>query len=231
MCRMFGVVAVEPIAPRELLRDSPRSLRALSREHPDGWGVAIHNANDWVVHRSTSCAADCARYGELAEGVATKLLVAHIRQKTVGETALANTHPFRRGAFVFAHNGTIKEVALLVAMSSPARLEQIEGDTDSERLFAFVMTHIDAAGDVDRGVVTAVRALHALGEVGSATFLLSCGARLYAHRLGRSLYVSIRNGAVVIASEQLTTEDWHELPERSLVVVDHAGAPPRNLAA
>jgi glutamine amidotransferase len=231
MCRMFGVVAAEPIAPRELLRDSPRSLRALSREHPDGWGVAIHTANEWVVHRSTSCAMDCARYGELAEGVATKLLVAHIRQKTVGATALANTHPFRRGAFVFAHNGTIKDVAMIVAMSSPERLAQIEGDTDSERLFAFVMTYVDAASDVDRGVAAAVRALHALGEVGSATFLLSCGARLYAHRLGRTLFVSVRNGAVVIASEQLTTESWHELPERSLVVVDHAGAPPRTLAA
>ena len=228
---MFGVVAAQPIAPRELLRDAPRSLRALSREHPDGWGVAVHTANEWVVHRSTSCAADCARYGELAEGVAAKLVVAHIRQKTVGATALANTHPFRRGPFVFAHNGTIKDVTLLVARSSPARLAQIEGETDSERLFAFVMTYVDAAGDVERGVAAAVRALHALGEIGSASFLLSCGARLYAHRLGRSLFVLARVGAIVIASEQLTADPWLELPERALVVVDSTADEPRSLAA
>ncbi|CAN5889858.1 class II glutamine amidotransferase [soil metagenome] len=228
---MFGVVALEPIATRELLRDAPRSLRALSREHPDGWGVAIHDAHDWVVHRSTSCAADCARYGELAEGIATRLLVAHIRQKTVGATALANTHPFRRGAFVFAHNGTIKDVAALVARSSPERLAQIEGDTDSERLFAFVMTHVDDACDVERGVARAVQELHAFGDIGSASFLLSCGERLYAHRLGRSLFVLIRSGAVVIASEQLTGEAWQELPERTVVVVDHAAPQPRPLAA
>lgn len=228
---MFGVVAVEPIATRELLRDAPRSLRALSREHPDGWGVAIHSANEWIVHRSTACAADCARYGELAEGVAARLLVAHVRQKTVGATSLANTHPFRRGAFVFAHNGTIKDVPSLAARCSPARLAQIEGDTDSERLFAFIMTRIDDAGDVERGVSAAVHDLHALGEIGSASFLLSCGARLYAHRLGRSLFVLVRASAVVIASEQLTAEPWQELPEGALVVVDDAQAQPRHLAA
>ena len=222
---------MQPIASRELLRDAPRSLRALSREHPDGWGVAIQTANEWIVHRSTSCAADCARYGELAEGVATRLLVAHVRQKTVGATTLANTHPFRRGSFVFAHNGTIKELASLIARCSPARLAQVEGETDSERLFAYVMTHVDEAGDVARGVSSAVRALHALGEIGSASFLLSCGTRLYAHRLGRSLFVLFRAGAVVIASEQLTSEPWQELPERALVVVDGESSSPHALAA
>src|SRR4051812_24255549 len=105
MCRMLGVVAAEPIAPRELLHDAPRSLRALSREHPDGWGLALRTATDWIVHRSTSCAADCAKFGELTDGVTARLVIAHIRQKTVGPAALANTHPFRRGTFVFAHNG------------------------------------------------------------------------------------------------------------------------------
>lgn len=222
---MFGVVAAEPIAPRELLRDAPRSLRALSREHPDGWGIAIHSG-EWIIHRGTACAAECARFGELTEGVTARLVIAHIRQKTVGPTSLANTHPFRRGGFVFAHNGTIKDVAALVERSSPERLAQIEGDTDSERLFAFVMTHVDAAGDVARGVSVAVRTLHALGDIGAASFLLSCGARLYAHRLGRSLFVLYRAGAVMLASEQLTGEPWQELPDRALMVVDAAHAEP-----
>ena len=216
MCRMFGVVSAEPVSPRELLRDAPRSLRALSREHPDGWGVALRTADDWMIHRGTTCAADCVRFNELA-GEA-RLVLAHVRQKTVGPTAIANTHPFRRGPFVFAHNGTIKDVAALVARSSPERLAQIEGDTDSERLFAFVMTHVDEAGTCERGVRAACAALHALGEVGSASFLLSCGARLYAHRLGRTLYVLRRGTATMIASEQLTAEPWEELPEKTLLV-------------
>ena len=235
MCRMFGMVASRPEASRLLLRDAPRSLQALSREHQDGWGIAIRNGDDWAVHRSTACAAECARYAELVAGLAieTRLLVAHIRRKTVGEKSIANTHPFRRGHFVFAHNGTVNDVPALVARSSAARLAEIEGDTDSERLFAFVLTHIDAVGDSERGVVAAVRELHAMGDVGSASFLLSCGARLYAHRLGRSLFTLVRHAsadgaaerrapAVLVASECPTAEAWVEIPERGLVVLDIA---------
>jgi len=123
---------------------------------------------------------------------------------------------------VFAHNGTVHDLAALVARSAPEHLAQVEGDTDSERLFAFVLTHIDEAGEVERGVVAAVRALHALGEIGSASFLLSCGSRLYAHRLGRSLFTLGRGAAVLVASERLTDEPWHEVPERGLVVLDAA---------
>lgn len=233
MCRMFGLVAARPVPARELLRDAPRSLRTLSNEHPDGWGVALRTPDDWIVHRSTECAARCARYDELVDQVATRLLVAHVRQKTVGDAKLANTHPFRRGAFVFAHNGTVRAVGELVARSSPARLAEIEGDTDSERLLAFILSRVDAAGDVERGVVAAVaelHAVHAVTDVGSATFLLSCGERLYAHRFGRSLFTVVRHGAqearrtaaAIVASERLTDEAWLELPERALVAIDVA---------
>ncbi len=233
MCRMFALVAARPVTARELLRDAPRSLWALSREHKDGWGVALRTAADWMVHRSTACAALCERYGELADAVTTQLLIAHVRQKTVGETSLLNTHPFRRGSYVFAHNGTVKDVAALASRTSPERLAELEGETDSERLFAFVMTHIDAAGDTETGVVAAVRELHAATDLGSATFLLSCGARTYAHRLGRSLFALTRHGAeevrrtasIVIASERLTAEAWVELDERSLVVIEDADSP------
>lgn len=230
MCRMFGLTAARPIQARELLRDAPRSLRTLSTEHPDGWGVALRTQDDWMLHRSTECAARCAKYDELVDQVATRLLVAHVRQKTVGEAKLANTHPFRRGGFVFAHNGTVKAVAALVARTSAARLAEIEGDTDSERLFAFLLTRVDEAGDVARGLVTGVAELHALAELGSATFLFSCGERLYAHRLGRSLFTLVRHtaheerrtAAAIVASERLTDEAWLEVPERTLVAIDVA---------
>ncbi|MCX5744792.1 MAG: class II glutamine amidotransferase [Proteobacteria bacterium] len=234
---MFGFVSMESVVPRALLRDAPRSLQTLSHAHPDGWGIALRAADDWVVHRGTACAARCERYAELVDAAESRLLVAHIRQKTRGETKLANTHPFRRGAFVFAHNGTVTDTAPLVAHSSPARLAEIEGETDSERLFAFVLTHLDRAGDVEAGVIAAVRELHGIAGLGSASFLLSCGARIYAHRLGRSLFTIVRHAAavpaagaqrrtaaVVVASEQLTDELWTELPERALVVIDPAGA-------
>jgi predicted glutamine amidotransferase len=81
-------------------------------------------------------------------------------------------------------------------------------------------------------VTVAVRELHALEHAGAATFLLSCGARLYAHRMGRALFAASRSGLAVVASEPLTTDDaWHELAERELVVVDRTTLAPRAVAA
>lgn len=235
MCRMFGLLAARPVSARRLLRDAPRSLWTLAGEHRDGWGVAIGEPGGWVVHRDTACAQVSARFDTVVETTCARVVVAHIRQKTVGATALANTHPFRRGPLVFAHNGTVTTPALLATQTSAARQAEIVGDTDSERLFAFIVTHIDRAGDVERGVVAAVRGLHAAGELGSLSFLLSCGQRIYAHRLGRALHLLVRHDGreprrtptVVVASEPLTDEAWRELPERSLLVLEDAGAEPR----
>lgn len=213
------MVAAQPVAPCELLRDAPRSLQALSEVHKDGWGVALRADSDWIIHRSTACAARCAQWGGLVDRVQTQLLIAHIRQRTVGEVTLKNTHPFRRGNFVLAHNGTIK-VAL---PCSEARGAEIEGTTDSEKLFAFVLTYIDELG-VERGLLAATSALHSLGDVGSASFLFSDGARLFAHRLGRTLYTLARPHATIVASEQLTDEVWSEVPEKAIVEITATNA-------
>lgn len=216
---MFGLLAARPVAMHELLHDAPRSLRTLSREHADGWGIAFSRADDWSIQRSTSCAARCAGFDALRD-VTSQLVIAHVRRKTVGELALANTHPFRRGQFVFAHNGTIHAFAALVAQTAPAHLAMLEGDTDSERLFAFVLTKIDEQGDVARGVTEAIRVLRTIDQLGEANFLLSCGTRLYAYRHGRTLYTLQRAEAQLVASEPLTDEPWQEVPERELVVLE-----------
>lgn len=215
---MLGMTAARATSVRDLLSDGARCLRALSREHADGWGLALRRGDDWMIHRSTACAARCPSFA--SGDLDTTIAIAHVRKKTVGELSLSNTHPFRRGRFVFAHNGTV-ETAALVARSAPEHLAQIEGTTDSEKLFAFVLTQIDAAGDAERGIRAAVRELHALGAVGTASFLISDGVRLFAHRLGRALYVAHRDGVAVIASEPLDeTGRWDEVAEREVIVVE-----------
>lgn len=231
---MLGLVSARPVSPRVLLQEAPRSLAELSREHRDGWGVARWNGS-WQVEKSTQCAAVCHRYAQVVDHAPASLLIAHVRKKTVGETSLANTHPFRRHVagceLVFAHNGTLRDVGMVMNAVSTERAAEIAGDTDSERLFAYIATAIDEAGDIDEGVRNAVVRLHQLhreGSIGSINFLLSCGARLYAHRLGRSLHVLERCGnhdaqrtaAVVFASERLTDEAWQEIAEGTLIRVE-----------
>src|SRR5436190_6060311 len=113
MCRLVGIVASETTEFGLCLNSAERSLASLSREHPDGWGIAIHDASAWHVHKGIERAHDDARFHEIAARSRGHVLVAHIRQKTVGPTRLENTHPFTRDGWVFAHNGTITALETL----------------------------------------------------------------------------------------------------------------------
>lgn len=230
MCRMIGVVAERPVSLRALLDEAPRNLASLSTEHPDGWGVARMDDQGWRVDRGLDCAARSTRWREVASSVEARLAIAHVRRRTVGPIGEHNTHPFCRGRFVFAHNGTIRDVAALEAATRREHRAAVRGDTDSERLFAFLTSHMEAAGDTQAGLAVAVRALRRLPAGASATFLLSDGARLFAYRQGRSLYAlardrGTRSASVAIASEPLTDEHWLEVPEGTLVVAEAAARP------
>ena len=212
MCRLLGIVASELTEFGLGLTEAPRCLATLSREHRDGWGIAIHHAREdetpaqrWMLHKGTAPAADDARFRDLAAQSRGHLLVAHIRQKTVGPTRLENTHPFVNDGWVFAHNGTIQHQDGLRAACSGRRLREITGDTDSELFFAYVLTKMDEHGlvhvdDVDDKARSTKRAelthmLHELTaelraqKIGAFNFLLSNGDTTFAHRFGRSLFV------------------------------------------
>jgi len=203
MCRLLGIAANEPTEFKIVLREAPRSLAALSREHRDGWGIAVFDAcaGTWRVDRGVACAGEDERFHRLAIGTRGELLVSHIRQKTIGDTSLVNTHPFERGRWIFAHNGTVKDVQWLRANASAERLGEIEGETDSELLFAWMLTRLDEAGvatspagdDTDRALGAIARAGRERPSFGAFNFLLSDGATTYAHRFGRSMFLLERH--------------------------------------
>jgi len=230
MCRLLGLVATNAVSFADCLATAPRSLSTLSREHPDGWGVALHSGSDqgWRVFRSTERAHACAEFGQVARSEGARVVIAHVRQKTVGPTAIENTHPFVRGRWVFAHNGTIRLLGELERRASSARLGEVRGDTDSERLFAFFLTRIDEAGldartDHDalaRVLAEATRELRGIAELGAYNYLLSDGSALFAHRFGRTLHLLRRQGATLVASEALTDEPWEAVAEGTFLRVD-----------
>ena len=265
MCRLLGIASNEPTDFRIVLREAPRSLAALSREHRDGWGIAVYDDEaGWRLEKGVACAGEDERFHRLAVGSRGEVLVSHVRQKTVGETSLANTHPFERGRWVFAHNGTVKDVAWLRTRASPERAAEVRGETDSELLFAWLMTCLDGVGaahspagpETDRAIGAAMRAAHGHAGLGAYNFLLSDGACIYAHRLGRTMHLlergphdevrstrrsrdgtlvdtpwSLRRSAVFVASEKITDEPWQQVDDGMLLRIDRAPMPRWRLVA
>src|SRR5580692_11413798 len=86
MCRLIGIAANEATEFRIVLREAPRSLAFLSREHRDGWGIAVFDSESgtWQLDKGIACAGEDERFHRLAVGTRGHLLVAHIRQKTIG---------------------------------------------------------------------------------------------------------------------------------------------------
>ncbi|MGZ3421713.1 MAG: class II glutamine amidotransferase [Polyangiales bacterium] len=249
MCRLLGVVSSETTEFRFSLRDAPRSLAKLSAEHPHGWGLAVHCQNlGWTLEKHPEQAGADQRFDEVAHTVRGEVLLAHVRKRTVGPIGVANTHPFRRGDWVFAHNGTISDDHWLDSGVTPARKAEIEGQTDSERYFAKVLSRLDAETHVDAALLSLTSEIGP--HLGAANFLLSNGRSLWAFRMGRTLHVlerlrgdpvrrervsyetdarletpwSPRRHAFLVASEAMTDEPWREVPEHSLLRID-SGSP------
>lgn len=237
MCRMLGVVSASTQSFAFLLSGAPRSLAKLSKAHSDGWGIALgHRGVGWTTHRSLLRAVDDHEFHEFASQIHGDMMVAHVRQKTRGRVAAHNTHPFESGPWVFAHNGTVKDLEYLAARTSPERRARIQGETDSERLFAYLMTRIDevhGSADcprdrMDQALRKATRELEVVPHFGEASFLLSDGNTLYAHQLRAPLYLlqrptlserieDLRDPSIAVASEPTTDDVWAPLHDGDLM--------------
>jgi predicted glutamine amidotransferase len=157
---MLGIVASEATSFRFCLYQAPRSLSCLSREHPDGWGIAVYESGreHWMLHKHPACAGSDDRFADVAVTATGHSMVAHIRKRTVGPIGMDNTHPFHRGRWVFAHNGTIDELDALRSRTSPARRAEVVGTTDSELFFAYLLSRLDDEGGAEEAGADAVEA-------------------------------------------------------------------------
>jgi glutamine amidotransferase len=227
MCRLLGIVSRSPRAFRRCLQDAPRSLGVLGREHGDGWGIAVHDQRSgWQIVREAESAAANPTFEAEAARASGSLLLAHVRKRTIGRVALENTHPFRRGEWVFAHNGTIERLEELRARLGTE--VSLLGETDSEVLFAFLVAKLRQRQSwlaTDKVLARAVQDLAMTPSIGSSTFLLSNGAVLYAYRQGRPLFLLERGSPdriddVLIASEPVTAdESWTPITDRTLIAI------------
>ena len=161
MCRLFGMhVGRSPLPATFWLLQAPASLVLQSHRNPDGAGIGCFQSDGepFLEKEPLPAWADPA-FARAARDLTGTTFVAHVRYATTGGLTTPNTHPFLQQGRLFAHNGVVAGLDLLDArLSELGTRNLVDGETDSERVFALITAEIDAhAGDVGAGLVAAVR--------------------------------------------------------------------------
>jgi predicted glutamine amidotransferase len=117
--------------------------------HLDGWGWAWWTRDNKPCHRKAPEDARnmaCTQAIDELQRARPAVVLGHLRKASPGiERSMGNTHPFFRQGWAFAHNGTLFEPGRL-----KLRHADLEGDSDSERLFLFLLERIEVVPLVQR---------------------------------------------------------------------------------
>jgi glutamine amidotransferase len=215
MCRVLAYLG-EPISLRHVLYEtdsslvrqsySPRMMSTFLNLAGFGmvaWDPRSARAEDPFTYRVTTLPAFDRNLRSLSAKLAPTCLVAHVRGVSHSEhemVAETNLHPFHfHGARVaLAHNGHLREFARmrydLLRHIRPELTERIEGTTDSEWIYALVLSQLEdpyglpealelaeAAASALR-IIREVRGRHGIDTSSPVNLCLTTGRTLVATR-------------------------------------------------
>ena len=248
MCRMLGYLG-RARALSTLLDDPPHSLLVQSYKakelegavvNADGWGAAWYAAEDPepIVYRSTLPIWGDVNRTHIGRAARSTSLLAAVRSATDPlSISAANTQPFAHGSMTFLHNGYIRDFpsTLLRPMRealSPETYARVEGNTDSEHVFAALVDAV--SGSLDDAIRTTTERILSLARAADTRALLTLivsdgevmvGARTAVNGNPPSLYLREDDDGVTLASEPLDeSRSWRAVPPKTLVVAAR-GAP------
>lgn len=240
MCRWLAYtgspVLIEDLLYRptnSLIVQSLHSRLGAEATNGDGFGLGWYDEHSPTpgVFRSIEPAWSDRNLQELSAHVRSGLVLAHIRATSGSAVQQTNCHPFRRGRWLWMHNGLLagftsykRDMALAV---DPDLFPLIEGSTDSELLFYLALTfglEDDPPTAVARavGFVEEVAGRHGVAFPVQMTVATTDGTRLWAFRYStegrsRSLF---RNADVAVLREQYPENPLlHGLADSTRIVV------------
>jgi predicted glutamine amidotransferase len=244
MCRLFAQRASPEHDLHEPLCVAHNALRMQSHQHPHGWGIGWYDASGVQVRRGVMPAHADDAFVDAARAARSEIVVAHVRDASVGRVAEENTHPFVHGRWLFAHNGTVARYrrvervrVALEAQIDPDLHRLLRGTTDSERCFLLFLTRLGARlassarpglEDVRAAFAEVVAVVRKIADTrsrppSSLNLLVSNGELLAVCRLGRPLHVApsvSEDGVFAVASEPIGRGAWRTVPEGGFVGVD-----------
>ncbi|TDW30246.1 class II glutamine amidotransferase [Cryobacterium psychrophilum] len=256
MCRLLAYASPAPRTTRDVLGGNQSAVfQDMTELHKDGWGsawIVSDSAADRVVKKERSALTgegDHRLTQALSDRLSRAQLV-HLRMATDGMTCQpANTHPFVRDGFAFAHNGSLSPASAMDGHIASDLLASLEGDTDSERYLAVIRTKIaeghapfDAVcqsvlelrpifPDLSMNAIilttTELIAVHASANANTPHDMFDASGltELSLPQDHRTAYYLMRqrrydDGTVVFASSGLDIVGWESLPAESVTRVD-----------
>jgi len=143
-----------------LIRQSIAATRSIVPTNGDGFGVGWYGERSVPgIFRDTLPAWNDANLRSLAEQISSRLFFAHVRASTGTSTSRENCHPFRRGKYLFMHNGAIggfRRIRRAIERLIPDDIYNDRiGTTDSEAFFLLACANgleSDVAGALKRTV-------------------------------------------------------------------------------
>jgi predicted glutamine amidotransferase len=247
MCRLLGYCSSRDASVEDLIgADGLGEFTGLCALHGDGWGMAWYEGDEPVVRKSPIRADAEPEYDKLAREPLAGLGLVHLRWATPGlGVTERNSHPFRYGRYVFAHNGAIHPQDRLPEMLPDQWESQLVGTTDSERYFLLIMSLLAArGGDMVAAIADAAADIDTRFEPNSLNAILLSPDALYAiswHHRDRVPEATLRSrgydqpdeiaayfdlayrathSAVVVASSGWPQPGWTPLPNRHVLVTD-----------
>ena len=222
MCELFGISSQSGIVANKYLRE----FYSHSEHHPHGWGLACISPNGALIEKESMQASRSNYLKErLSQEIDVKILLAHIRYATIGNVEYQNCHPFtgkdctgRRWTMI--HNGTIFDYSPLNQY-----IQKQKGDTDSERVFLYLMDCLNKA-QREKGGGLSFEERFALfdgivcemAKGNKLNLLFSDGKYLYAHTNCRgTLFYLHKDNTTLLATVPLSDEPWQPLPFARLV--------------
>jgi glutamine amidotransferase len=215
VCRVLAYLG-DPLPVRNLLFDPDHGLVAQSYSPKmmntflnlggfglQAWDPASLQPEDPFTYRSTTLPSFDRNLRSLSGKLAPTCLVAHVRGVTYTEEAVVadtNLHPFRfPGArVVLAHNGHLRQFARmrysLVEHVRPELAQAIEGTTDSEWIYALILSQLDdpyglpetrelaEATAASLRILRTIRAAHGIDTSSPVNLCVSTGRTLVATR-------------------------------------------------
>ena len=208
-----------------------KSLTVLANEHsgknPHGWGIGYFENGNAIIEKAPEKAKKSQTFLSVIEKAKSSVVIAHVRYATKGDSCVENCHPFKGKLFnrdwIFAHNGTIMNIAHHI---------RSKGETDSEQVFHLLLDLVESyqrtgtTHGTFSGIQNGIKnAFDICGMDNTLNFLMSDGTILYAfnHYKDKPMFYLKREkpygSAFLISTQKLSSESWKRIRPDSLLMV------------